>query len=152
MCFVLFSSVGPRSTMSKLALLCIYGAILSCAMTSKVDSSNSISRKNERFLHRYLNAANILQKATIPTYCTDGNLTPRLASAYHVSVNESSTSSLPSGKIDVFCERSFCPEHSFCFMGSSACHPGYTSITKCLNRSFPLAASNPWYQRKVNFK
>ena len=149
--FQSFFVVGHRSTMPKLSP-CFYGMIiLSCAVAAKVDSSNYISRKNERFLHRYLNAANILQKATVPTYCTDGNLTPR------VPFNSSSGSSISSStvtasyvnetseKIDVLCQRSVCPEHSFCFMGSCACHPGYTSISKCLNRSSPVAASNPWW-------
>ena len=145
--------IGHQSTMSKLSL-CFYGILLSCVVTAKVDSSNSISRKNERFLHRYLNAANILQKATVPTYCTDSNLTPRVpfnsSSGSSSSTVTASYVNETSEKIDVLCQRSVCPEHSFCFMGSCACHPGYTSISKCLNRSSPVAVSNPWWVPTTN--
>ena len=122
-------------------LICV---LLSSVIATRIDNSNYIiSKKNERFVHRYLNAANILQKSSVPTYCTDGNLIPQF------SYRNNSTFSLAAvnatEKVDVFCQKSSCSEHSFCFMGSCACHPGYTSISKCVNRSYPVTASNPWY-------
>mmetsp|Transcript_32140 Transcript_32140/g.46332 ORF Transcript_32140/g.46332 Transcript_32140/m.46332 type:complete len:494 (-) Transcript_32140:2389-3870(-) len=43
---------------------------------------------------------------------------------------------------DPLCEHSPCPSHSFCFLGTCVCHPGYSTATDCKNRSHP---ANPWY-------
>jgi hypothetical protein len=123
----------------------LIGLLLSSVIATRIDNNNLIiSKKNERFVHRYLNAANILQKASVPTYCTDGNPVPQIpyrsnSSTFYLAAANSTE------KVDVFCHKSSCSEHSFCFMGSCACHPGYTSISKCVNRSYPVTASNPWY-------
>ena len=133
------SSYCCRSFVAMSILCC--RLLLSSVIATRIDNSNYYisSKKSERLLHRYLNAANILQKATVPTFCTDGNLTPQFSYKNNSSISNASE------KVDVFCQKSGCSEHSFCFMGSCACHPGYTSISKCLNRSYPVAASNPWY-------
>lgn len=126
----------------------LIGLLLSSVIATKIDNSNYIiSKKNERFVHRYLNAANILQKSSVPTYCTDGNLIPQFPYRSNSTFSLAAVNATEKVKVDVFCQKSSCSKHSFCFMGSCACHPGYTSISKCVNRSYPVAASNPWYVR-----
>ena len=91
------------------------------------------SKKSER-PRRFLN----WQRASPPPHCTSANVT--------TSRNSSSISYLSSPlRIDALCERDPCPSHSFCFLGSCACHPGYSASSLCSNRTATVAAANPWY-------
>lgn len=60
----------------------------------------------------------------------------------------------PADGIDARCEKSPCPQNSYCFMGKCYCHPGYATphgkkaVAKqggACTRRLPLSHSNQWY-------
>jgi hypothetical protein len=75
---------------------------------------------------------------TIPTKCTQVS-----SAAYSKEIlAPHHGKELPT---DPMCQKSKCPQNSFCFLGSCPCHPGYSG--ESCETKVDIAAANPWYTK-----